>query len=98
MPQSQEYTDTFIITYKLFFVGLQGLYFISNPDGRPCMYHIRFLGSKTRHHKSKLNCSHFFQKNEQKTSLNLSELLGQKFLVHFLEEMRPMVFALNEIF
>ena len=38
MPQSQEYTDTFIITYKLFLVGLQGLYFISNPDGRPCKW------------------------------------------------------------
>jgi hypothetical protein len=38
MPQSQEYTNTFIITYKLFLVGLRGRYFISNPDGRPCMY------------------------------------------------------------
>jgi hypothetical protein len=37
MPQSQEYTDTFIITYKLFLVGLRGRYFISNPDGRPCI-------------------------------------------------------------
>jgi hypothetical protein len=37
MPQSQKYTDTFIITYKLFLVGLRGHYFISNPDGRPCM-------------------------------------------------------------
>ena len=36
MPQSQDYTDTFIIIYKEFLVGLQGLYFISNPDGRPC--------------------------------------------------------------
>ena len=36
MPQSQKYTDTFIIIYKLFLVGLQGLYFISNPDGRSC--------------------------------------------------------------
>ena len=37
MPQSQKCTDTFIITYKVFLIGLQGLYFISNPDGRPCM-------------------------------------------------------------
>ena len=46
MPQSKEYTDTFIITYKLFLVGLQGLYFISNPDGRPC---TRAIGSVSVH-------------------------------------------------
>jgi hypothetical protein len=38
MPQTQKYTDTFIITYKLFLVGLRGHYFISNPDGRPCIF------------------------------------------------------------
>jgi hypothetical protein len=36
-------TDTFIITYKLFLVGLRGLYFMSNPDGTPCIYVLRLL-------------------------------------------------------
>ena len=36
MPKPQEYTDTFILTKKLFLVGLLGLQNISNPVERPC--------------------------------------------------------------
>jgi hypothetical protein len=35
MPKPQEYTDTFILTKKIFFVGLQGCQSISNPVERP---------------------------------------------------------------
>ena len=37
MPKPQEYTDTFILTKKLFLVGLLGLQNISNPVERPCI-------------------------------------------------------------
>ena len=37
MPKPQEYTDTFILTKKLFLVGLRGLQNMSNPVERPCM-------------------------------------------------------------
>ena len=36
MPKPQEYTDIFILTKKLFLVGLRGLQSISNPVERPC--------------------------------------------------------------
>ena len=36
MPKPQKYTDTFILTKKLFLVGLRGLQSISNPVERPC--------------------------------------------------------------
>ena len=36
MPKPQECTDTFILTKKLFLVGLLGLQNISNPVERPC--------------------------------------------------------------
>ena len=36
MPKPQKYTDTFILTKKLFLVGLLGLQNISNPVERPC--------------------------------------------------------------
>ena len=36
MPKPQEYTDIFILTKKLFLVGLWGLQSISNPVERPC--------------------------------------------------------------
>ena len=36
MPKPQEYTDTFILTKKLFLVGLRGLRSISNLVKRPC--------------------------------------------------------------
>ena len=36
MPKPQEYTDTFILTKKLFLVGQRGLQRISNPVERPC--------------------------------------------------------------
>jgi hypothetical protein len=36
MPKPQEYTDTFILTKKLFLIGLRGLQSISNPIERPC--------------------------------------------------------------
>ena len=38
MPKPQEYTDTLILTKRLFLVGLRGLQSISNPVERPCMY------------------------------------------------------------
>ena len=38
MPKTQEYTDTFILTKKLFLVCHQGLQSISNPVERPCTY------------------------------------------------------------
>ena len=37
MPKPQEYTDIFILTKKLFLVGLWGLQSISNPVERPCI-------------------------------------------------------------
>ena len=37
MPKPQKYTDTFILTKKLFLVGLRGLQSISNPVERPCI-------------------------------------------------------------
>ena len=40
MPKPQEYTNTFIVTKKLFLVGLRGLQNISNPVERPCTYVI----------------------------------------------------------
>ena len=39
MPKPQEYTDFFILTKKLFLVGLWGLQSISNPVERPCTLH-----------------------------------------------------------
>ena len=36
MPKPQKYTDTFILTKKLFIVGLRGLQNISIPVERPC--------------------------------------------------------------
>ena len=36
MPKPQKYTDIFILTKKLFIVGLQGLQNISIPVERPC--------------------------------------------------------------
>ena len=36
LPKPQEYTDTFILTKKLFLVGLRGLQNISKPVERPC--------------------------------------------------------------
>ena len=36
MPKPQKYTDIFILTKKLFIVGLQGLQNISTPVERPC--------------------------------------------------------------
>ena len=38
MPKPQKYTDTFILTKKLFTVGLRGLQNISIPVERPCNY------------------------------------------------------------
>jgi hypothetical protein len=43
MPKPQEYTDTFILTKKLFLIGLRGLQNTSNPVERPCNV---FLGKK----------------------------------------------------
>jgi hypothetical protein len=49
MPKHKEYTDTFILTKKVFLVGLLGLQIISNPVERPCRkilalkIHITFL-------------------------------------------------------
>ena len=40
MPKPQKYTDTFILTKKLFIVGLRGLQNISIPIERPCNYWI----------------------------------------------------------
>ena len=40
MPKSQEYTDIFILTKKLFLVNLRGLQNISNPVERPCIKYI----------------------------------------------------------
>ena len=37
MPKPQKYTDTFILTKKLFIVGLRGLQNISIPIERPCI-------------------------------------------------------------
>ena len=37
MPKPQKYTDIFILTKKLFIVGLQGLQNISIPVERPCI-------------------------------------------------------------
>ena len=37
MPKPQEYTDTFILTKKLFLIVLRGLQSISNPVERPCI-------------------------------------------------------------
>ena len=36
MPKPQKYTDTFILTKKLFIVGLRGLQNLSIPVERPC--------------------------------------------------------------
>ena len=36
MPKPQKLTDTFILTKKLFLLGLRGLQSISNPVERPC--------------------------------------------------------------
>ena len=36
MPKPQEYTDTFILTKKLFLVGLLGLQSGANQYERPC--------------------------------------------------------------
>ena len=36
MPKPQKYTDTFILTKKLFIVGLRGRQNISIPVERPC--------------------------------------------------------------
>ena len=36
MPKPQEYTNIFIVTKKLFLVGIGGLQSISNPVERPC--------------------------------------------------------------
>ena len=41
MPKPQEYTDTFILTKKLFLVGFHGLQSMSKPIERPCS--ITFL-------------------------------------------------------
>ena len=38
MPKPQKYTDTFILTKKLFIVGLRGLQNISIPVERPCIH------------------------------------------------------------
>ena len=38
IPKPQKYTDTFILTKKLFLVGLRGFQNISNPVERPCIY------------------------------------------------------------
>ena len=38
MPKPQEYTDTLILTKKLFLVGFRGLQSMSKPIERPCIY------------------------------------------------------------
>ena len=38
MPKPQKYTDTFILTKKLFIVGLRGRQNISIPVERPCIF------------------------------------------------------------
>ena len=44
MPKSQEYTDIFILTKKLFLVSLRGLQNISNPVERSCsVYQVLIL-------------------------------------------------------
>ena len=42
MPKPQKYTDTFILTKKLFIVGLRGLQNISIPVERPCSFCFAF--------------------------------------------------------
>ena len=43
LPKPQEYTDTFILTKKLFLVGLRGLQNISKPVERPCTPNVPYL-------------------------------------------------------
>ena len=47
MPKPQEYTDTFILTKKLFLVGLRGLQSISNPVERPCTLDLKIEANAT---------------------------------------------------
>ena len=42
MPKPQEYTNTFIVTKKLFLVGLGGHQSISNPVERPCIISVGY--------------------------------------------------------
>ena len=47
MPKPQKYTDTFILTKKLFLVGLRGFQNISNPVERPCIFGLKSPGLKS---------------------------------------------------
>ena len=50
MPKPQKYTDTFILTKKLFIVGLRGLQNISIPVERPCIYHTKYKNEDAYQH------------------------------------------------
>ena len=66
MPKPQEYTDTFILTKKLFLVGLLGLQNISNPVERPCILAGQNL--------SNFSLVFWSKRLQQKDSLKLTDL------------------------